>query len=168
MLGVLTAQSAVEPAPLAPADPHRIHGATVPRLRELAPEELPTLLVRPTAPVPAGAQLARAATELGKPVAVVRDQLPQPDLERVLDRARDRREVAVLDELLELRAARGRELDDRRTLGRRLPEEGANGVRPALEAPLGNEPFEPLVLLGGETDAEKAARRGGRRVWHFV
>jgi len=168
MLGVLTAQSADEPAPLAPADPHRIHGATVARPRELAPEELPTLLVRPTAPGAALAQLARAPTQLGESVAVVRDQLPQPGFERELDRAGDRREVAVLDELLELGTPRRGQLDGLGALGRRLPQEGADGVRPIVELPVDDEPVERAVLLGGKTNAKKAARRRGRRVWHFV
>lgn len=52
MLGVLTAQSADEPTPLAPRDPHRLHFANQPCVGDLSPEESPTLAIRPT-PVPA-------------------------------------------------------------------------------------------------------------------
>ena len=47
MLSVLSAQSADEPAPFAPRNPHRFHVAILPQSRKLAPEEPPTLPCRP-------------------------------------------------------------------------------------------------------------------------
>jgi len=49
MLSVLAAQSADESAPFAPRDRHRLHVATLPQTRELAPEEPPSLAVGPSA-----------------------------------------------------------------------------------------------------------------------
>ncbi len=52
MLGVLSAQSANETAPFAPGNRHRLHVATFPCFRELAPEEPPPLAVGPASSVP--------------------------------------------------------------------------------------------------------------------
>jgi hypothetical protein len=55
MLGVLTAQSANKSAPFAPRDPHLFHVATLPYVRDLWPEESPSLAVRPASvPSPIG------------------------------------------------------------------------------------------------------------------
>lgn len=167
MLGVLTAKSADEPAPLAPSNHHRVHVATSPT-RELAPEELPTLPIRATTPVAALAQLASVAAKLREPVAVVRDQLPQADLESVLHGGGDRREVTVLDELLELAPARRGKLHDARALRDGLAKKAADDLRAVREVPVGPELFEPALLLRTETHPEKAARRRIVRIWHFV
>ena len=74
MLGVLTAQSADEPAPLAPAYRHGVHGATVPNSRGLASEESPPLPVRAASALAPLGELARVASQLREAVAVVRDQ----------------------------------------------------------------------------------------------
>jgi len=167
MLGVLTAQSADEPAPLAPGDRHRIH-CNLPLVRELAPEELPTLPSRPTPPVAAVAELARVASELLETVAMVRDQFAEPRLERVLDRAFDRREVSVLDELLELPKP-GRRQFRRPALRRgRVPQEGADRLGSVRQLALASETLEVGLLLGAETHPEEAAGRRVVRFWHFV
>ena len=167
MLGVLTAKSADEPAPLAPSDHHGVHVATFPT-RELAPEELPTLPIRTSSPVAALAQLARVTTKLREPGAVVRDQLPQADLESVLHGGGDRREVTVLDKLFELALARRGKLHDARACRAGLSEKAADDLRAVREVPVGPQLFEPALLLGAETYPEKAARRRFVRFWHFV
>ena len=168
MLGVLTAQSADEPAPLAPADPHRVHDATVPRTRELAPEELPTLPVRAASSVAALAELAGVAAKLRESLAVVGDQFRKQDLEGVLHGGGDRREVAVLDELFELPQAGGGELDGPGALLVRFPQEAADGLRAVGEVPAGSVPLEPALLLGAESNPEDSIRRRVTRIGHFV
>jgi hypothetical protein len=162
MLRVLSAQSADEPAPLAPGDPHRLHFATLPRSRGLAPEEPPTLSIRPTssvAPVPARSRmLAQGPPRIG----VGSTELPEPE-------RRDQREgaghvpgVAVLDQLLELGADRRGQLG-LRTGGRTgPPEELSHRVRPARELVVVPKPIEERRFFGGEAHSEEAGR-GSRR-----
>jgi len=168
MLGVLTAQSANEPAPFAPTDPHGVHGAPFSPTRKLAPEELPTLSIHTPSPVAAFAQLAGVATELGEPVAVRGDELPEPHLERVLQRAGDRREVPVLDELLELAKSAGGDLHGGRRNRSGLPQEASNGFRAGGQFSVGPVLLESGFLLGAEADPEESARGRLVRICHFV
>ncbi len=168
MLGVLTAQSADEPAPLAPSDPHRIHGATSCRPRELAPEELPTLPIRAASSVPSFAQLACPAPKLLEPVAVVRDELQELDLEGVLHGAGDRREVTVLDEDLELASPGHGDLHRAGTIDTGLAQEAPHGVGTARQSSVRPVPLEPLLFLGRQSNAEESARAGFSRSGHFV
>ena len=133
MLGVLTAQSADEPAPLAPTDPHPVHVATSPT-RELTSEELPSLPIHTASPVASLTQLPGVASELREPLAVRHDQLAEAQLESGLHCGADRREIAVLDQGVELASLGRGELDEICAGRARVPKEAAHGLRPVGQA----------------------------------
>ncbi len=167
MLRVLTAQSADEPAPLAPSDDVRFHPATLPR-EGLAPEEPPTLPIRPASPFAPFPALAREASERGDPFRVGPHKLPKPGFEPLLERALERREVAVLDEVLEFPQARDGE---RHSTGPEAPgvaQQRAHRLAPVLDPPLRPVAFEQRLLLGGEAHPEESAGPTARRIWHLL
>ena len=104
MLRVLSAQSADESAPFAPGDRHRLHVATVPPARKLAPEEPPTLPVRPLSSLSSVIHRARAFAQRGKALRVGSSELREPETGREGDRALDVSGVAVLNDLFEFSA----------------------------------------------------------------
>ena len=106
------------------------------------------------------------ATELWEPVAMRRDELPKPHLESVFYGSGDRREVAVLDELLELPQARCGNLYDTRTLLCRLAEEAPDRLGAVRQVPVGPKPLELPLLVSGQPNPKEPTRRKAARIRH--
>ena len=110
MLGVLSAQSADEPAPFAPGDPHRFHVATLPRFWGLTPKEPPSLAVRPSATLASLLHGPSAFAQGRKSLRVGPREFRQPEARGEGDRPLQVPGVPVLDDLLELAPQRRRKL----------------------------------------------------------
>ncbi len=158
MLGVLSAQSADEPAAFAPRDPHRLHVATLPQRGSLAPEEPPTLAVRPPSVRPPTVHRPCAIAQ-GRNVFGVRSgQLPDAQGEDERDRALQIVGISVLHELLEFPPKRRGQLD--RGFGRRgrATNERPNRLGLRRELVLGSVPLEERLFLGRKAHSEKVGR----------
>ncbi len=149
MLSILSAQSADEPAPLAPGDRHRFHVATLPRFRRLAPEEPPTLPVRPPSPLSSVLHVPCAFAQGGKAFRVGPSELRQSETRHEGDRAFEVSGVSVLDKLLEL-PVQGRWHRHRPSLGfARGPNERSHRVGAGRESVVPLEAVEKRRFLGG-------------------
>jgi hypothetical protein len=142
MLGVLSAQSADESTAFAPGDPHRLHVATLPRWRELTPEEPPTLPVHPAPAVPPPARRARMLAQRRNVFGVRASQLPDPEGQDERDRAPQIPGISVLDEFLELVPKRRWDLDRGRKGLHPAANERPHRVRPRREFVVRSEPLE--------------------------
>jgi hypothetical protein len=158
MLGVLSAQSADEPTPLAPGDRHRFHVATLPRFRRLAPEEPPSLAVRPASSLSSILHRPGAFAQGRQSFRVGPSELRQPETQDQGDCALEVSGIAVLDELFEL-PVQGRWHRHRSRLGfARGPHEGSHRIGAGREPVLALEAVEERLLLGGQAHSEKSSR----------
>ncbi len=159
MLSILPAQSTNEPAPFAPGDSHRLHIATLPRSRRLAPEEPPPLAVRPASSLSSFLHGPRVLAQGRKPFRVGASELRQPETGDEGDRTLDVPDVTVLDDLLEL-PPQGRWQLHRAGSGfTRDPHERPHRVRAGREPVVPLEAVEKRLLLGGEAHSEKSSRK---------
>lgn len=158
MLSILPAQSANEPAPFAPGDSHRLHVATLPRSRRLAPEEPPPLAVRPTPSLSSFPHRPRVLAQRREPFRVGPSELRQSEAGDEGDRALDVSGVPVLDDFLEL-SPQGRWQLHRARLGfARGPHESSHRVGAGRE-PVGLlEAVEERLLFGGEAHSKESNR----------
>ena len=158
MLGVLTAQSTDESAAFAPGDPHRLHDATLPPIRELAPEEPPPLPIRSPTTGPALRGGPGPLTKGRYVLGVRAGELPDTEGEDERRSALHVPSVPVLDEFLEL-VPQGRwDLDRRGGCFHRSAHEGPDRVRTSPEFVVRSKLFEVRLLLGREADTEEVGR----------
>ncbi len=158
MLGVLPAQSTDESAPFAPGDPHRFHDATFPPVRELAPEEPPSLPVRSPSTRAALPGRPSALTECPDVLGVRARQLPDPEGQDERDGAVEVPGVPLLDQVLELVPQGHRDLDRGGGRRHRRAYESPDRVGTRPEFVVGSELFEVRLLLGREANTEKVGR----------
>ena len=160
MLRVLSAQSADEPAPLAPGDRHRFHVATHPRFRRLAPEEPPPLAVRPLSSLSAILHRPRAFAQRGKALRMGPSELREPETGREGHRTLEVSGVAVLDQLFELSLESRWHRHRFRSGFARRSHEGAHRVGAGREPVVPPKAVEKRLFLGGEAYSEKSSRGG--------
>jgi hypothetical protein len=158
MLGVLTAQSADEPAPLAPRNPHRLHFANQPCVEDLAPEESPSLAVRPASVPPPLGRRPRSIAQRRHPFGVGPRKLPEPDVQDDGNRAVQVSSIAVLDDLLQFRSEGGREFDRVDGSTARAPDQRPYRIRAVRKFVRCSELFEERLFLSAEAHAEKVGR----------
>ena len=158
MLGVLSAQSADEPAPFAPRDRHRLHVATLPRFRRLAPEEPPSLAVGPASPLSSILHRPGAFAQGRESLRVGPGELREPETGHEGDRALEVSGVSVLDDLLEL-PEQGRRHRHRPRLGlARGTHQRSNRIGAGRELVVPLEAVEKRLLLRGKAYSEKSGR----------
>jgi len=158
MLSILSAQSADEPAPFAPGNRHRFHVATLPRVRKLAPEEPPSLAVRPAATLSSVLHRTCAFAQGRQAFRVGPSELREPETGNEGDRTLEVAGVSVLDKLLEL-PLQGRWHRHRSRLGfARGPDEQSHRVGAGREPMVPLEAVEERLLLGRQAHSEKSSR----------
>ena len=149
MLGVLSAQSADEPAPFAPSNRHRLHVATFPFFRELAPEEPPPLSVGPSSSVSSFLHRPCAFAQSRKSLRVGSSELRQSETGHQGDRTVEVSGVAVLDQLFEF-PEQSRWHRHRPRLGfARGPDERSHRIGAGREPAVPLKAVEERLLLGG-------------------
>ena len=158
MLSILAAQSADESASFAPGDRHRLHGATVPQPRRLAPEEPPPLAVRPSASLASVLHGPGSLPEGWKALRVGPGELHQPEARDEGDRPLEVSGIAVLDDLLELASQGRRQLHRPRERRARGSHERSHRVRAGREPVVSLEAVEKRLLFRSEAHSEKASR----------
>ncbi len=155
MLGVLTAQSANKSTPLAPRNPHRLHFANQPCVRDLSPEESPTLAVRPASvPPPLGGR-PRSLAQCRHPFDVGPCKLPEPKIQDDRDGAVQIPSIAVLDDLFQFRAQSRGELDRSSGDTARASDERPHRLRAVRQVVRGSELFEERLFLNAKAHTEK-------------
>ncbi len=158
MLGVLSAQSANESTPLAPRLPYCLHVATQPRVEGLAPEEPPTLAIRPSTSLPPPGRGARVLAQRRQPFRVDPPDLPEPKGQDQRHRAVEILGISVLDQLLEFVPQRRRNADIVGTSIRRPAHQRPDRFRAIGEFVRRPELFEERLFFQGEAHAEKSSR----------
>jgi len=158
MLSILAAQSADESASFAPGDRHRLHVATLPQTRRLAPEEPPPLAVGPASTFSSFLHRPRALAQGREAFRVGPSELRQSEARHEGDRALEVSGVTVLDELLELPAEGRRQLHRPRSGFARGPNERSHRVRAGRESVVPLEVVEQRLLFGAEAHSEESSR----------
>jgi hypothetical protein len=158
MLGVLTAQSADEPAPRAPRLPYCLHFATQPQSEGLAPEEPPTLAIRPSPTLASSGGRACVVAHRCEPFAVDPPDLPQPEGQEQRHRAVEIPSVAVLDELFEFVPQSRGNAHVRRASIRRSAYQRPDRFGAIREFVRRSELFEERLFFQGEAHSEKTSR----------
>jgi hypothetical protein len=158
MLGVLSAQSANEPAPRAPSLPYCLHFATQPLCEGLAPEEPPTLAIRPSSALASAGRGARVLAQRRQPFRVDPSELPEPKGQDKCHRTVEIPGVAVLDDLLEFVPQRRRNADVRGACIRGPAHQRPHRFRAIAEIVRRSELFEERLFFQGEAHTKKTGR----------